>query len=175
MEQIGAAQNQRRGLVVDDRLRVAGVEDVFACGDATATNYSPTAQVAAQQGKYLARTLNQLAKKEELEEAIDAARQARNAAGGTHGPDALVDVEHLVKQYNRVATLRPFAYSHQGSLAYIGSDKAIADIPLLNGNVASGGTATFLFWRSAYLSNLFSLRNRSLVILDWLKVKIFGR
>jgi NADH:ubiquinone reductase (non-electrogenic) len=75
---------------------------------------------------------------------------------------------------------------------YIGSDKAIADLPFLNGNVsvsfssdfilidmlrqlATGGVATFLFWRSAYLSTLFSLRNRTLVATDWLKVKLFGR
>ena len=35
--------------------------------------------------------------------------------------------------------------------------------------------ATYLFWRSAYLSKLFSLRNRALVATDWVKVKIFGR
>lgn len=33
----------------------------------------------------------------------------------------------------------------------------------------------FLFWRSAYLSTLFSLRNRVLVANDWMKVKLFGR
>lgn len=31
--------------------------------------------------------------------------------------------------------IRPFQYSHQGSLAYIGSEKAIADLPFMNGNV----------------------------------------
>ena len=62
--------------------------------------------------------------------------------------------------------------SEQGSLAYIGSEKAIADLPFLNGNIATGGVATMLFWRSAYLSTLFSLRNRTLVVLDWLKVRI---
>ncbi|KZP03145.1 hypothetical protein FIBSPDRAFT_879705 [Athelia psychrophila] len=32
---------------------------------------------------------------------------------------------------------RPFRYSHQGSLAYIGSGKAIADLPFFNGNVSA--------------------------------------
>ena len=41
--------------------------------------------------------------------------------------------------------------------------------------LATGGVATFLFWRSAYISTLFSLRNRTLVATDWLKVKLFGR
>jgi len=51
-----------------------------------------------------------------------------------------------------------------GSLAYIGSDKAIADLPFgfSGGNVAAGGQLTYYFWRSAYLSKLFSLRNRTL-------------
>jgi len=165
ISQIGSEiQNQRRGLVVDEKLKVAGTEGVWACGDSTATNYAPTAQVASQQGKYLARVFNQLGKREELEFAMEEARASQS-----------VDVEQLVKQYNRVATIRPFAYSHQGSLAYIGSDKAIADLPFFNGNLASGGAATFLFWRSAYISTLFSLRNRSLVVLDWIKVKVFGR
>ena len=36
--------------------------------------------------------------------------------------------------------IRPFSYSHQGSLAYIGSDKAIADLPFFSsGNVRGSG------------------------------------
>ena len=136
MSQIGdKVQNQRRGLVVDDHMRVAGAEGIWACGDCTATNYAPTGQVAAQQGKYLARQFNQLAQKETLELALEEARQAKSSVAA---PQA-VDVEQLVKQYNRVAKVPGFAYTHQGSLAYIGSDKAIADIPWFNGNIASGG------------------------------------
>jgi NADH:ubiquinone reductase (non-electrogenic) len=45
----------------------------------------------------------------------------------------------------------------------------------MEGQIATGGVATFLFWRSAYLSTLFSLRNRVLVASDWLKVRLFGR
>lgn len=42
-----------------------------------------------------------------------------------------------------------FSYSHWGSLAYIGGDSAIADLPY---DIRSGGKLTYLFWRSAYLS-----------------------
>ena len=152
-------------------MRVAGAEGMWACGDCTATNYAPTGQVAAQQGKYLARQFNQLAQKETLELAIEEARQAKTSVAATQP----VDIEQLVKQYNRVAKIPGFAYTHQGSLAYIGSDKAIADIPWFNGNIASGGLATYWFWRSAYISTLFSLRNRTLVVIDWTRTKIFGR
>ena len=70
------------------------------------------------------------------------------------------------KQLSRVKLMKPFEYSHQGSLAYIGSDKAVADLPFgfKGGNVAAGGQLTYYFWRSAYLSKLFSLRNRTLGI-----------
>lgn len=47
-------------------------------------NYAPTAQVASQQGKYLARVFNQLAKKEELELALEEAR---------HSPAQAIDME----------------------------------------------------------------------------------
>jgi hypothetical protein len=40
---------------------------------------------------------------------------------------------------------------------YIGSEKAIADLPFFNGNFASGGGAAMLFWRSAYV---VSCKNR---------------
>lgn len=69
-------QNQRRGLVVDDHMRVAGAEDsIYAMGDCTATAYAPTAQVASQQGKYLARVFETMAKREQLEAGLDLAKK----------------------------------------------------------------------------------------------------
>ncbi|KAF8320308.1 NADH dehydrogenase [Clavulina sp. PMI_390] len=167
MAKIGAAQSNKRGLDVDEFLQLKGTDGIFALGDCTATTYAPTAQVASQQGTYLARQLTQIAKKENYEDKLRALRAQANSS-----PE---EIESCVKQINKLAKARPFHYSHQGSLAYIGSEKAIADLPFFNGNFASGGVATFLFWRSAYVSNLFSLRNRFLVLNDWLKVKLFGR
>ncbi|TPX72730.1 hypothetical protein SpCBS45565_g00030 [Spizellomyces sp. 'palustris'] len=145
-------QNQRRGLVVDDYLKVKGSENIYALGDASATKWPPTAQVASRQGHYLAATFNQLAR-------INADRDKLLAAG--EDPAAIAG-----------QVVKPFNYKDLGALAYIGSDKAIADLP---GNVHVGGALTFWFWRSAYLSNLFSLRNRVLVAFDWAKKSLFGR
>jgi NADH:ubiquinone reductase (non-electrogenic) len=39
------------------------------------------------------------------------------------------------KQLVKLENPRPFHYSHQGSLAYIGSERAIADLPFMNGTV----------------------------------------
>ncbi|KAI5475806.1 NADH dehydrogenase [Pseudohyphozyma bogoriensis] len=160
------AQNVRRGLVVDEHLRLAGADDIFALGDCTATNYAPTAQAASQQGKYLARVFSQLAKKQALLKELEMAK-ASNA-----DPARL---DSLANAVIRASAIRPFHYSHQGSLAYIGSDKAIADLPFMKGNLAAAGMATYWFWRSAYMSQLFSLRNRLLVGTDWLKCKVLGR
>lgn len=100
---------------------------IFAIGDCTATQYAPTAQVASQQGAYLGRVFKQMAKKHDYE------RQLEELASSTL-ENAATDAENIRKQIAKVK-LRPFHYSHQGSLAYIGSEKAIADLPFMNGNV----------------------------------------
>jgi NADH:ubiquinone reductase (non-electrogenic) len=38
----------------------------------------------------------------------------------------------------------------------------------------SGGLA-YLVWRSVYITKQVSLRNRVLVLFDWLKAQVFGR
>ncbi|KAH9813554.1 hypothetical protein DFH28DRAFT_1083404 [Melampsora americana] len=157
-------QTQKRGLLVDDHLRLLGADGIYALGDCTATAYAPTAQAASQQGQYLAKRFNQLAKVEKLEQHLAEAKQTSNVQ----------EIESITKTLSR-NKLREFKYSHQGSLAYIGSEKAIADLPFFNGNIATGGVATFFFWRSAYVSMVFSFRNRFLVCTDWMKVKLFGR
>jgi NADH:ubiquinone reductase (non-electrogenic) len=140
-------------------------------GDCAATKFAPTAQVAAQQGTYLARLFNTMARTEQIESEIEALRTQPPS------PELKSEIESKQRQLSKVKLMKPFEYSHQGSLAYIGSDKAVADLPFgfKGGNVAAGGQLTYYFWRSAYLSKLFSLRNRTLVALDWIKVKVFGR
>ncbi|KAI0788993.1 NADH dehydrogenase [Irpex lacteus] len=171
MAKLPAEQTNRRGITVDESLRMKGADGVFAIGDCTATSYAPTAQVAQQEGAYLGRIFKQLAKKDNLAAELQIAKALPD-----DDPEKKTKIETLESQVAKLEKLRPFRYSHQGSLAYIGSDKAIADLPFFSGgNLATGGVATYLFWRSAYLSKLFSLRNRALVANDWIKVKLFGR
>ncbi|KAG2172711.1 hypothetical protein INT43_000058 [Umbelopsis isabellina] len=163
MSKFPQTQTVGRGLLVDDWLKMQGSNDIYVLGDAAASKYAPTAQVASQQGKYLARLFSKLALQDELETEVY----------------ALSDIDEKARKLRRLEKVRrnikPFHYSHQGSLAYIGSDKAIADLPWGSGNVASGGVATYVFWRSVYLSNLFSIRNRALVATDWIKKNVLGR
>lgn len=66
---------------------------------------------------------------------------------------------------------KPFEFRNLGMLAYIGGGKALADIPQFKGT----GFSAFVLWRSAYLTKLVSLKNKILVLFDWVKTFLFGR
>ncbi|GAM33359.1 NADH dehydrogenase [Talaromyces pinophilus] len=176
MSQIPAQKNSRRGLAVNEFLVVNGTENIWAVGDCAITNYAPTAQVASQEGAFLARLFNTMAKTEALEEELKKLSVAQQEAKNDEARNEIfAEIKERQRQLRRTKQIGPFQYSHQGSLAYIGKERAVADISWVSGNIASGGTMTYLFWRSAYLSMVFSARNRILVATDWIKAKIFGR
>lgn len=155
MAQIPAQKDSRRGLAVNEYLVVQGTNDIWATGDCAVAGYAPTAQVAAQEGAFLARLFNTMAKTEYLEDRIEELSTSLNISRND-APVVATELEALQKTLRRIKDIKPFHYSHQGSLAYIGSDRAVADVTWFNGNFASGGGLTYLFWRSAYLSMCFS-------------------
>ena len=118
-------------IIVDDRLRVPGVDGVFALGDCAVSQDKPLAmlaQVANQQGKYLGKVFNK-------------------------------DMD------------KPFSYIFMGSMAQLGTRKAVAD---LNGPILMGLPA-FLAWRSAYWVYQVSITNKILLAMYWFKADWFGR
>ena len=157
MAKLPTEQVNRRGLTVDESLRMKGANGIFAIGDCTATSYAPTAQVAQQEGAYLGRVLKQLAKRDLLAQQLEEAKQLSDTE-----PEKKPKLELLEGQIAKAENIRPFKYSHQGSLAYvipsvvaaegltqlysyIGSDKAIADLPFFQtGNVSQRSVST---WR----------------------------
>jgi NADH:ubiquinone reductase (non-electrogenic) len=157
MDQIPAQKDSRRGLLVNEYLVVKGTENVWAVGDCAVANYAPTAQVAGQEGAFLARLFNSMGKTQEIEKELAELSLAQEKAPTKEVRDKVfTQIKDWQKQLRRVKQVSPFEYSHQGSLAYIGSEKAVADITWLSGNFATGGTLTYLFWRSAYVSMCFS-------------------
>lgn len=81
---------------------------------------------------------------------------------------------YLARLFNRYAegkSTKPFHYRHLGMLAYVGSNRALADLTAVKGR----GFGAWLFWRSTYLTKLVSWKNKILVVFDWLKTFIFGR
>lgn len=161
-QKIPEQNHARRGLKVDDHLRVLGADGVYALGDCADASLAPTAQVASQEGTYLGKLLGEVAVLDDLKlqraNETDTNRQAA-----------------LDTQIHRASALPKFIYEHQGSLAYIGDDRAVADITWFGKNYSSSGFLTYIFWRSAYLSMVFSMRNKFLVAMDWTKAIVFGR
>lgn len=123
--------------------RLSAVPDVFALGDCCANPHAPLpalAQVAEQQGKYLAAALNAAAKD----------------PGAPPPP--------------------PFEYKHMGSMATVGGTSAVLELGSAGGRRLSvAGFASWIAWRSAYLTRLGSLRNRMRVVSDWLVTMLLGR
>ncbi|KAI7740950.1 hypothetical protein M8C21_027201 [Ambrosia artemisiifolia] len=138
---------------VDDWLRVPSAPDIFAIGDCSGyleSTGKPTlpalAQVAEREGKYLAALLNKIGK------------EGGGYAGG--GGDMELGA--------------PFVYKHLGSMATVGSYKALVD--LRQSKEAKGlsiaGFTSWFIWRSAYLTRVvYRLSFRSLVLLALVIVK----
>lgn len=161
INQIPEQKDSRRGLAVNEFLQVKGTRDVWAVGDCAVANYAPTAQVASQEGSYLAKMFNHVARSATIEQELAGLSDAQGKAQNGPDRDKILDqIRELQRRLVRVKQVDPFEYSHQGSLAYIGSERAVADISWFTGNIASGGTMTYLFWRSAYVSMCFSSKWR---------------
>jgi NADH dehydrogenase FAD-containing subunit len=155
---------------------------VFAMGDCAGNNEKPLpalAQVAGQQGKYLAKIMNK------------------------HGLESLVQAKQTASSNGAVPI---FKYAHLGSLASVGQWKGVFDSPhlgknrqiklsvlrLLSFNFISSlsslvvdrldrdpppvsGTVAFLLWRSAYWTKSVSISNKMLILMYWFKAWVFGR
>jgi len=137
LQSLGEPLTPRGRLPVDPYLRLPSHPEVYALGDCASLGdpaLPATAQVAQQQGNYLAR-------------ALDRQRQGKPA-----------DIE-------------PFRFKASGMLAYIGGGEALADLP----QVKWSGRGAWLFWRSVYITKLVSPANKSKVLFDWIKARLFGR
>lgn len=122
-------------LVTDNFFAVDEAHSIYAIGDCATRSgdaLPATAQVALQEGEFLAKHLNRLVRGREPKD---------------------------------------FKYRHMGMLAYVGNRRALADTQYVKGH----GFATWLFWRSAYVTKLVSLKNKTLVLFDWFKTMMFGR
>jgi NADH dehydrogenase FAD-containing subunit len=70
---------------------------------------------------------------------------------------------------------KPFQFLNLGALAYVGASKALAQISIDDRNVLGKGSLGFLLWRGVYWFKQVSWRNRVLIIVDWIKARLFGR
>merc|ERR1712110_1088075 len=109
--------------------------DIYAISDCASVRGNPlpqTAQVANQEGMYLAKHLND----------------------GRPPND-------------------PFKFESKGVMASLGGMRAVmADLPVIS---RMTGFVAFLGWRFTYWFLQLSLRNRFMLVTDWLRSFMFGR
>ena len=166
-------RNEKTGsIIVDDHFQVelstesassdessesagrAIMQDVFAIGDCSNIGgmnppLPATAQVANQQAQYLSSAFN----------------KHYSAATGKFDPDSY-------------ASSQGFNYNNKGVMTFLGSSKAVLQGPNTDREGAASGLKGFLayaIWRGAYLTMTLSWRNKFLIPVQWLAVKLFGR
>ncbi|CCD24839.1 NADH-ubiquinone reductase (H(+)-translocating) NDI1 NDAI_0E00230 [Naumovozyma dairenensis CBS 421] len=146
-----------RALSVNKYLQVIGSNNIFAIGDNAFIGLPPTAQVAHQQAEYLAKNFDKMAQLPNFHEKLQSRKQKFD----------------LLFEENK---FKPFKYTHFGALAYLGSERAIANITYGKRSLyTGGGLITFYIWRLSYLAMILSARSRFKVITDWLKLAFFKR
>eukprot|EP00752_Nemacystus_decipiens_P007861 g7023.t1 len=178
----------RGRLVTDDWLRVLGAPSVFALGDCSVVEDKPlpqTAQVASQQGAYLARLFSRgFEFSASVPQKSGSSDEEGEAPGVTpddgtpdpEGKDGKVPLsEKLGLSVVQGKFAKPFQFLNLGILAYTGAGGALAQVQVGKESVKTTGATGYLLWRSIYLSKQVSWRNRLLVGTDWLKTRIFGR
>lgn len=140
-----------------------------------------TAQVAKSQGEYLAKLVSSGAlwqrEKELRKKKMRSSGNGSGSRSGSDGGAADTFSSSPPPAAAAPATLPPpshppYKYRHKGSLAYVGRDRAVMDIPVI-GPVF--GLSAGLAWKGYETISQISPRNVVLVSIDWLRTKVFGR
>ncbi|KAL8497468.1 hypothetical protein ACS0TY_020971 [Phlomoides rotata] len=132
----------------DDELDIEKFKLALSEVDSQMKLLPPTAQVAAQQGAYLANCFNKMDICEQNPEG-----PLRFRGEGKH-------------------RFQPFRYKHLGQFAPLGGEQTAAQLPY---DIISIGHSSQWLWYSVYASKLVSWRTRFLVVGDWGRRFIFGR
>jgi len=61
--------------------------------------------------------------------------------------------------------MKPFKYRHKGTMATIGRNKAVVDLP---GNITMGGLPAWVIWMFIHLVSIYGLRNKIVVLINWI-------
>lgn len=139
----------------NNTFRINNKSLTFALGDCAGNidkPLPPLAQVAMQQGIYLAKLLNK------------------------------INIQECLNNPLNINKEKEFKYSHLGSMASVGDWKAVYDSRSIDSNKVNKidippikGFIAFLMWRSAYWTRTVSISNKMLIPMYWFKSTIFGR
>jgi NADH dehydrogenase FAD-containing subunit len=143
------------------------------CSYITTGQLPATAQVASQQGEYLASLFNKQYNfsPEPTEEGI--------VPPPTKDPNHRLSLSEAIASFASQAEdyAKPFQFLNLGILAYTGGGSALAQVSVApeTPNIQGKGKFGNAVWQSVYLAKLVSWRNRVLVMNDWAKKQLFGR
>jgi len=145
------------------------IPGVYALGDCSANNEKPLpalAQVAEQQGKYLALRLNA---------AAAAIAQAKKTSSSSSSLSAAI--RSSSSSGGGAKELGPFVYHSLGSMATVGGTSAILQLHRQgqSSSFSFAGFSSWVAWRSAYLTRLGTMKARMFVATNWLISFLFGR
>ncbi|MGC1515864.1 MAG: hypothetical protein WA810_09845, partial [Maribacter sp.] len=129
----------RSKYIVDGFCRIKGYTDIFAIGD---ISYFTDA---------------------ENEEGLPGVAQPA-IQQGKYVAKLISKREKQKKDTVDVSNEKPFSYFDKGSLATIGRNKAVADLP---GGLKFSGFIAWILWAGVHLFYLNGLRNRLLTFLNW--------
>ena len=82
-------------------------------------------------------------------------------------PIAISQARNVAKNLNRTITekpMLPFRYSHKGTMATIGRNKAVADLSFIHLH----GRFAWFVWMFVHLMSLVGFRNRVVVFVNWM-------
>ncbi|CAL0300866.1 unnamed protein product [Lupinus luteus] len=133
---------------VKKQLNIEELKTALSKVDSQMKFLPATAQVASQQGTYLAKCFNRM---EDCEENPEGPLRFRGE--GRH-------------------RFKPFRYKHLGQFAPLGGEKTAAQLP---GDWVSIGHSSQWLWYSVYASKQVTWRTRALVVTDWTRRFVFGR
>jgi len=156
-------------------VKGAKVNEVFAMGDCSVSGFAWTAQVAAQQGKYLARAF-----RDEGGEASLPFKYRHQGTMAYVGKSEAVAVLESPGLGN--SPLKDFSFwrglascpdgllkpEHRTSAGVVEQSSTLWTINVM-------GLAGFAVWRGVYFTKLFSYSNRFNVAVDWIRNLFFGR
>lgn len=176
------ARNRDGRIKVDPWLRAPMRDDaelgsVFVLGDAAACDSGDgkllpsTAQVAGQEGAFVARLLDRQYDMTVTPPQLNDKEWPKNKQN-VFNDVAMARWLHL----RGLESAPEFHFLNLGILAYLGGGEALSQVQIGEVDLlAWAGSVGFLLWRSVYLVKQVATRNRVLVSFDWLKSAVFGR
>ncbi|GAB4823027.1 hypothetical protein N2152v2_010073 [Parachlorella kessleri] len=175
---------------IERGLDLDGFRQLLTDADGIARRLAPTAQVARQQGEYLAalfsNCLVQRAQHERQEGGVALSSSkpegtgteggngaTENGNGATRGDTAAGASKPANVEFSSQAS--PFLYIHLGSLAYLGMNRAVMQLPPPFGSSSLKGLLAAEVWRMLELLMQVSAPNTWMLAGDFVHTRYFGR